>query len=256
MVQADMDVDTDGSDSDRVSDVENTSMTYQTMTSYKWRKRTANPNPLIPLREARRKRYADELASSSISAERAADLRAAIKRLDLELLELNTTSSLVSKVDPFIVLPSAMVGKNRLPFTPRLGDYCAVVHKGMIYPAILGDLGPSSVIGEASLRLCKAINERANGNNRPMSHLKITYLVFPDTADKPFGPPDFELWQKRVAQLLQEIGGYTGELHMWEDLTKPSPTPTPTPTPSPSVAPSPSAAPVPSLSPGASPKSA
>jgi hypothetical protein len=253
LIQADMDVDTDGSDSDRVQSVDAASSTYQTMTSYKWRKRTTTPNPLVPLREAKLKQYSQQLAANGVDATRAEDLRETITRLELEITELKMNSSLVSTVDPFIVLPTSMVGRNNQPFTPKVGDYCVVIHKDRLYPAILGDVGPSVQIGEASLRLAKEINSRATANNRPMSALKITYLVFPNTVDKPFGPPDYERWQARITQLLQEIGGYSGELHIWEDLTKPTPTPTPTPSPTPSASPTPTASPAATPSPGATP---
>jgi hypothetical protein len=87
-----------------------------------------------------------------------------------------------------------------------------------------------------------------------MSALKITYLVFPNTVDKPFGPPDYERWQARITQLLQEIGGYSGELHIWEDLTKPTPTPTPTPSPTPSASPTPAVSPAVTPSPVTTPR--
>src|SRR5439155_4412738 len=67
----------------------------------------------------------------------------------------------------------------------------------------------------------------------------ISYLVFPGTADKPFGPPDLDKLQARCEALVKEIGGASVPLHHWENIIPPPPTPTPTPSPSPSVTPSP-----------------
>ena len=52
-IQSDMDVDSDGSDSDRVPGVDANSQTFQPLTSYKWTKRGAIPNPFAAQREAR-----------------------------------------------------------------------------------------------------------------------------------------------------------------------------------------------------------
>ena len=96
--------------------------------------------------------------------------------------------------------------------------------------------------GEASLRIAKEINSIATPINRPVSDLKVTYLVFPGTAETPFGPPDLEKLQARCEELVKEIGGAGVPLHHWENIIPPLPSPTPTPTP----------APIPSATPGAS----
>jgi hypothetical protein len=124
------------------------------------------------------------------------------------------------------------------------GDHALVVFENTIYPAIVGDVGPNDKVGEASLRIAKQINALSTPYNRPVSDLKVSYIIFPDTADKPFGPPDLEKLQARCEALVKEIGGATVPLHHWENIIPPSPTPSPTPTPSPSpgVSGSPSAA--------------
>src|SRR5262245_14934559 len=73
--------------------------------------------------------------------------------------------------------------------------------------------------------------------NRPVSDLKVTYIIFPGTAEKPFGPPDLERIHARCETLVKEIGGASVPLHRWENII---PSPTPSPTPSLSVTPSPS----------------
>ena len=47
LIQSDMDVDSDGSDPDRLNEVDTTDPTFQPLTSYKWPKRGPVPNPLL-----------------------------------------------------------------------------------------------------------------------------------------------------------------------------------------------------------------
>jgi hypothetical protein len=174
-----------------------------------------------------------------------------------EVTDLKKYSFLIAKADPYVVLPGFMLRQTNHPFQPRLGDYVVVIYQGKLYPALLGDAGPSYKIGEASLRICSELDPRSNPYNRPVSDLNITYIVFPGSAEDPPGPPDLQKLHDRCAALLNEIGGYTGELWTWEDiLAKPSPAPqesaalrgtaSPTPTPSPAPAASSSASPGPS----------
>src|SRR6266513_3058926 len=115
-------------------------------------------------------------------------------------------------------------------------------------PAIAGQ---NDKAGEASLRIAKQINTLSTPYNRPVSDLKATYLIFPGTADKPFGPPDLDKLQARCEALVKEIGGASVPLHHWENIIPPPPTPTPTPSPYPSVTPSPTSPPGASASPSA-----
>src|SRR5215813_4195534 len=55
--------------------------------------------------------------------------------------------------------------------------------------------------------------------NRPVSDLKVTYIIFPGTAEKPFGPPDLEKIHARCETLVTEIGGASVPLHKWEILS-------------------------------------
>ncbi len=247
-IQADMDIDTDGSDGDRIAPLDADSPTFQTMTSYKWPKKTAAPNPFLAAREARLQQL--EIAAGKSPTR---DIRDQLGALRYEIRQLKTNSFLVATADPFIVLPGSILGADHSPFAPHIGDYCVVIYQNVLYPAVIGDVGPRDKIGEASLRLGKEINPRASADNRPVSPLKVSYLVFPGSADKPFAAPDLEKWRARCDQLLTELGGHTGELHAWADVTKPVPTPTPIPSPSPSASPSAAASPSASGSPSASP---
>ena len=249
LIQSDMDVDMDGSDSDRVPNVDSSDLHFQPTTSYKWPKKTAAANPFLAQRETRLQQFQKELRANGTAPARANELRAAIGDLRHEIDDLKKHSFLVGATDPYIVLPGLMLGKNDSAFTPRIGDYCAVIYKNVLYPAIIGDAGPNHILGEASLRISKQLNALAGANNRPVSALKVTYLVFPNTADKPWAAPDLEKWRARCEQFLNELGGYKGELHAWENLIKPPPTPAPTPTPVPKPTPTPTPTPAPQATP-------
>ena len=256
LIQSAMEVDTDGSDADRVPFVDSNSTTFQPMTSYKWPKKTDNENSFLAAAQDRYRKLVQELARGA-TPERSRDLtESLIPEAKYDVAQLKKCSFLVGAVDPFIVLPFSLMSSESENYTPKVGDFCVVIFDQTLYPAIVGDVGPSYKIGEASLRICKEINALSNSNNRPVSELKVTYLVFPNTAEKP-DAPDLAKWHDRCEQLLDEMGGYKGELKTWEDLTKPKPTPTPSPSPSPSPSaqPSPGASisPAPSATPSVSP---
>jgi hypothetical protein len=248
-IQSDMDVDSDGSDADRVPGVDASSQTFQPLTSYKWTKRGAVPNPFVAQREAHLHDLEANLAHAISPAQRD-QIKEAIEATRFEANQLRVNSFLVASTDPYIVVPGSVYGQKDDPYSPGVGDYCAIVYGTSIYPAIVGDVGPSNKVGEASLRIAQQLNPLATSENRPVSALKITYLVFPGTAERPFSPPDLSHWHDRVDALLKEAGGYNGQLFVWKDLTAPPPTPTPSPSPSPSPSASPS--PTPSASPAQS----
>ena len=245
LLQADMDVDADGSDSDRLPAGSGASPNFKPFTSFKWPKKSPIPNSYLAPTEEKLKRYEAELASKGTAAERKRELKGAISQLRDEIESLKKYSFLIGATDPYIVLPSGL-GKAD---GGKVGDYAVVVFGERIFPAIVGDIGPSDKAGEASLRIAKEINANATPNNRPVSDLKVTYLIFPGTAEPPFGPPDLEKLQARCEALVKEIGGAGVPLHHWENIIPPLPSPTPTPTPAPTATPSAS------TSPGASPSS-
>jgi hypothetical protein len=244
-LQGDMDVNTDGSDGDRNFTVEPGSIFFQPQTSYRWKRLTDRPNPFLAPTKEKLAFNRAELAAGKATAERAGILRDAIKRDTAIIYELERYSFLVAGNDPYIVLPGFMLRDAKGPFAPAIGDYAAVVHNGVVYPAILGDVGPSFKFGEAAIRLCQQINPRSHANSRPVSSLKVTYLVFPGTKDAAAGPPDLEKWGARCAGLLAELGLAPTKIHAWESLIQPWPTPTPPPTPTPSPTPFPSPTPAP-----------
>jgi len=239
-MQAEMDVVSDGSDGDRLpampDDIVN-STHYQPFTSYGWKKRGKTPNPMVAGWEKRLANGQLELADPATSAERKAWLRDRIDYLKRGIADLKARSFLIAEYDPFIVIPINLLTA-RDTFAPKVGDYAVVIHGGKVYPSIVGDGGPTFKVGEASLRMAKQINERASPYSRPVSDLKVSYVVFPGSRNPEKGPPDYAQWRKRCAELLGDIGGL-GEgyaLHEWEDLLK-KPEPPAEETPVPAVEP-------------------
>ena len=229
LLQADMDVDADGSDADRMPVGTGSPANFKPSTSYRWPKKTAEPNPYLAAIEEGLKRAEAELALSTTSPARKRDLRNTIALLRAEIGTLKKFSFLIGATDPFIVVPGAFThGSDPV----KLGDYALVIFGNSIYPALVGDVGPNDKVGEASLRIAKEINTLSTPYNRPVSDLKVTYLIFPDTADKPFGPLDLEKLQARCDGLVKEIGGASVPLHHWENVIPPSPTPSPVSSPS------------------------
>ena len=228
LLQADMDVDADGSDADRMPSGTGTPANFKPSTSYRWPKKASAPNPYLAATEDGLKHAEAEFALSITTPARKRDLRNIITQLRAEIGTLKNYSFLIGATDPFIVVPGAFLhGSNPV----KLGDYALVIFGSSIYPALVGDVGPNDKAGEASLRIAKEINTLSTPYNRPVSDLKVTYLIFPDTADKPFGPPDLEKLQARCETLVKEIGGASVPLHRWENIIPPSPTPSPVSSP-------------------------
>ncbi len=247
----DMDVNVDGSDGDRNVTVDGSSQFFLPQTSYRWPKQTDRPNPFLKVEENRLATLRAEKAAGKADAARLKEIEAGMDLAKRRIVDLKRWSFLVSETEPFIVLPGFMMRDKSLPFAPGIGDYAVVLYEGRAYPAILGDAGPSLKIGEASLLLCRELNPRSSALSRPVSNLKVAYLVFPGSADPEAAPPNLTAWREKTAALVAEIGGLSVDLHEWPNLVKPWPTPTPSPTPEPS--PVPTATPEGSVSPAPSP---
>lgn len=227
LMQSEMDVVSDGSDGDRLATmpaeiVESTN--YQPFTSYGWKKTGTTANPMIAGWEKRIVTAEAELALPATTAARKAWLKERISYLKRGIADMQARSFLVAEYDPFIVIPVHILTASNDPYAPRIGDYAVVIHNQKLYPAIVGDGGPTYKAGEASLRMAKEINPRASPYSRPVSDLKVTYLVFPNSREEERSAPDYEKWKKRCEELLLEIGGL-GEgysLHSWTN-TFPAP---------------------------------
>ncbi len=221
--QADMDVVTDGSDGDRLaimpSEVVNSTY-YQPFTSYGWKKTSKIPNPMVAGWKQRVANAEAELKLPTVVKVRKDWLGARMQKLKIEILDMQRRSFLIAEHDPFIVVSTDLLtASSSYKFAPRVGDYVAVVHGNKVYPAIVGDGGPTFKAGEASLRMAKQINSVVSSYNRAVSDLGVTYVVFPRTGDTVKSAPDYEKWHKRCGELLEEIGGLAPgyELHQWEN---------------------------------------
>ena len=223
LLQAEMDVVSDGSDGDRLPTMPDSivnSTHYQPFTSFRWKKTGSTVNPMLAgwgLREENAKR---ELGQSGTSAERKRWLRERIKKLETGIEDMKFTSYLIAEYDPFIVIPTNILTDRKDPYAPNVGDFVVVVYGKTLYPAIVGDAGPTFKVGEASLRMARELNASAGPYRRPVSDLTVTYIVFPRSADDTKTAPDYGRWLKRCGELLEEVGGLGEgvELHEWKDL--------------------------------------
>jgi hypothetical protein len=231
LIQSEMDVVADGSDGDRMATMDASiynSDYYQPFTSYTWAKQTTTPNPLLARWQSRYEATKAAAGAKGISTAKANELKAEMQHLSADITGLKTRSSLIGDKDPFIVISLLFKDYPRIMAqAPSIGDYCAVIHGNQILPAICGDYGPSMKMGEASLLIAKKINDKATPYIRGEDDLKVSYLIFPGTADKPFGAPNLDKWHEKVSAYLKEIGG-VGEgytVHKWENPFPPKPAP-------------------------------
>jgi hypothetical protein len=233
-MQAEMDVVSDGSDGDRLAQMPDkivNSTHYQPFTSFAWPKQSQTPNPMIAGWQNRLAGAQKELAAASTPADRKSWLRDRIAYLKRGIDDMKNRSFLIAEHDPFIVIPVNIIRDND-PFAPKAGDYAVIVHNDKIYPSIVGDAGPTFKVGEASLRVARELNANASPYSRPVSDLKVSYVVFPGSRDSERKAPNYERWRQRCHELLQEIGGSSTSLHAWQDTLPQVPPPiTPIQTP-------------------------
>ncbi|MGC4016158.1 MAG: glycoside hydrolase family 75 protein [Luteolibacter sp.] len=231
LMQADMDVVSDGSDGDRLPKMPDeivNSPNYQPFTSYGWAKKSQTPNPIVAGWERRVAAGEKELADKDTTKDRKTWLRNRIATLKRGITDMKGRSFLIAEYDPFIVIPINILGASSDPFAPNVGDYALVIYGEKVLPAIVGDGGPNYKVGEASLRIAKELSSRATPYNRPVSDLKVTYLVFPGTRD-PNAPPDYAMWRTKCDALAKEFGGIGAgyQLGEWKNLLEPPAPPAP-----------------------------
>jgi len=223
LVQAIMNVNTDGSDGDRNIPLEKLSPCYQPQTNYRWLKTTSHPNPNLHEVEEQWAQAKLGLTNTTLTLDQKNKLEEQIKTKEQMLSELQRWSFLIGSADPFIVLPKFMLDAKNAE-SASIGDYAVVLYHNKLYPAIVGDIGPSAKIGEASLRLCRAIDLRSGADRRPVSAPQVTYLIFLKSADLPMKTPNYVHWSERCHQLWNELGGsLTMPWHEWSSLEQPWP---------------------------------
>lgn len=219
LVQAIMNVNADGSDGDRNIPLEKLSACYQPQTNYRWPKTTQRPNPNLHETEeqlARLKLAISTNTALTFDQKNKLDEQTEIKKQTIN--ELQHWSFLIGSADPFIVLPRFMLDPKNEE-SAQIGDYAIVLYQNKLYPAIVGDIGPSSKIGEASLRLCRAIDPSSGAEHRPISAPHITYFIFPKSADLPMTAPNYQHWSDRCHQLWNALGGSSVVVwHDWKSL--------------------------------------
>ncbi len=220
IMQADMDVVSDGSDGDRLAKMPESivnSTYYQPSTSYFWKKQTSTPNPMVAGYTTRVKKGKAELANPATTSARKTWLKDRLKMLETKIQDMKYFSYLVAEYDPFIVIPISMLTNMSDKHAPKVGDYAVVIYKDKLYPCIVGDGGPTFKVGEASLRMAKELNKRAGIYSRPVSDLSVTYLVFPNSRNRDKSAPDYTMWRTKCSELLKEIGGLSAhyQLHEW-----------------------------------------
>jgi hypothetical protein len=101
---------------------------------------------------------------------------------------------------PFIVLPGqhsngAKLGDVALVYNTRTGDNCYAVY---------GDVGPTSKIGEGSMRLAEALKVSSNPKSGGTESKSIVYLVFPGSVGA-WKPPS--VWFDAANTLFKSWGG-------------------------------------------------
>src|SRR5207253_6797537 len=134
LLQADMDVDADGSDGDRMPVGTGAPANFKPSTSYRWAKKTSAPNPYLAATEEGLKRAEDEYALATTTPARKRELRNAIAQLRAEVGTLRKYSFLIGATDPFIVVPGAFTHAHD---PVKLGDYALVVFGDSVYPAMV-----------------------------------------------------------------------------------------------------------------------
>src|SRR5207244_10706813 len=124
LLQADMDVNADGSDGYRRPIGTGAPTNFKPFTSFKWAKKTPAPNPYLAGTEERLKRAEDEFAARTTTADRKRDLRNAITQLRAEVTTLQKYSFLIGMTDPYIVIPAVLTHAND---AAKTGDSAVVI---------------------------------------------------------------------------------------------------------------------------------
>ena len=221
LVQAIMNVNADGSDGDRNIPLEKLSVFYQPQTNYRWPKATSHVNPNLHDVEEKWAQAKLSLTNTALTLDQKTKLQEQVSTKEQMLTELQRWSFLIGSADPFIVLPKFMLDSKNAD-SASVGDYAIVLYQNTLYPAIIGDIGPSSKIGEASLRLCRAIDPRSGADRRPVSFPQVSYFIFPKSADASMSAPNYAHWSDRCHQLGNALGGSsTMQWHEWTNLEQP-----------------------------------
>ncbi|WP_116046863.1 peptidoglycan-binding protein [Amycolatopsis palatopharyngis] len=86
---------------------------------------------------------------------------------------------------PFVVVPQASSTWNHDRSGVPGGTVVAVVYKGKVVYAVVGDRGPKDAIGEGSYALAKALGINPNPRTGGISGKVVDYIAFPGVTAKP-----------------------------------------------------------------------
>jgi len=229
LMQAEMDVVSDGSDGDRMESFDDyifKSQHFQPTTSYAWDKVTAKQNPLIPRLDEELRAVNEKAKASGLANTEKAVLKDRAREIPRLIADLKRRSFLIAQEDPFIVIPLSFRSyRGAHAWAPDIGDCAVVICGDKMMPAIVGDYGPGIKCGEASLRIAREIDPQSGPYKRPVSDLRVTYLIFPGSAPKQNTAPDYAAWHKQCSELLAKLGGDATKLHQWKDRLKKEPPP-------------------------------
>jgi len=233
LIQSNMDVDTDGTDPGRKSELKDyddarLSHSFQPVLAYSWAqsgemaknpflayyKSTAEKLRALKTQLDREAKQDPWPVWSSLGKELAQHVSGLERKLNVYGDDLRERRSLIASLDPFIVVPMNWIEKDS---GIQVGDYVAVIHAGKVLPCIIGDTGPDSKVGEGSQRLARAIDPEASGRRSAVTTAAVTYLVFPNTRPAP-GKPNLATYTSEVTRLLGEMGGLGAgvKVHRWE----------------------------------------
>lgn len=195
LIQANMDIDADGSDGKRFpeSDSYPHDRWFQPETSYRWDEKVKVENPFLDVALLKQKDALDRSAYlkeqlkkwEALSGKHGVKIASEISKIKSELEDLNRKKEaildkggaivqandrifsltqqrhLIGTKDPFIVVPLSLSylpkTSSSAEFTPQVGDYAVVMYGNRLYPALVADEGPMHKCGEASLFLAEQI---------------------------------------------------------------------------------------------------
>lgn len=226
LFQSDMDVDTDGTDPVRKAkledyDEERISRSFLPRLAYGWPNAEkavspflAYPGSLLPGLKRVQALVNEEQAKdrrgtvwpkiAQVCAEQIDRVTKISQNKDL-IEDLTLRRFPLSVEEPFVVIPGSWKYTAADPHGLTMGCQGVVIVNSKAFPCMLADSGPEEKCGEASLRLCKAVNPDASGVRGALDGLGATYVLFPGTAMK--GKPDLVKMRAEAERLLGELGG-------------------------------------------------
>ncbi|WP_343245942.1 glycoside hydrolase family 75 protein [Streptomyces sp. SID5785] len=86
---------------------------------------------------------------------------------------------------PYIVVPGSSDIWSPARSGIRAGTVAALVHRGRVVYAVVGDTGPTELIGEASYAAARALGVSPDPIGGGVARSEVTYILFPGTTAEP-----------------------------------------------------------------------